>query len=300
MSRAHSLSGFPAKWLAMVWVLISLGVSGGAAASARLDHVVVVVLENTSYDQARAQPYIASLMAAGATFTNSYAITHPSQPNYLALWAGGTLGITDNTCPAPGSPLMAENLGHACEAAGLTWKSYVENLPAAGSTTCSADNGLYTRKHHPCPDFGNVNHQNERPYADLASDIAHGTLPDLALVIPNNCDNKLDCGADGWLSSNVPPMLNAIGPAGALILTWDEDDRNSSNHILTVFVGTPVKHGYVAAERVNHYTVLRALCESLGLTPFAGAASQPSITDVWAGPTPVHAMPWGSLKVHYR
>ena len=299
MSRAHSMLGFPAKWLAMTAALMFLGASG-VIASTRLDHVIVLVLENTSYDQARTQPYIASLMAKGTTFTNSYAITHPSQPNYLALWAGSTLGVTDNTCPAPGAPLMAENLGHACEAARLTWRSYSENLPGPGSTICSADNGLYTRKHHPCPDFGNLNHQNERPYSDLAADIAHGTLPGLALVIPNNCDNKLDCGADGWLSRNVPAMLDAVGPTGALILTWDEDDRNSSNHILTVFVGAPVKRGYLSTARVNHYTILRALCECLGLTPFGAAASQASITDVWANLTAVHAPSWGGLKVIYR
>src|SRR5262249_29599469 len=49
------------------------------------DHVVVVVMENKSYDEARGQPYTSSLLAAGATLTNSIAVTHPSQPNYFAL-----------------------------------------------------------------------------------------------------------------------------------------------------------------------------------------------------------------------
>src|SRR5436189_6192024 len=121
--------------------------------------------------------------------TDSYAITHPSQPNYLALWAGGTLGVTSNTCPAPGSPFVAENLGHACEAAGRTWRSYSESLPAAGSTVCKVDSGLYTRKHCPWTNFSNLNHRNERPYSDFSVDLARGTLPDLAFVVPNNCDN---------------------------------------------------------------------------------------------------------------
>ncbi|HEY6867511.1 MAG TPA: alkaline phosphatase family protein, partial [Candidatus Eisenbacteria bacterium] len=91
------------------------------------DHVAVVIMENKSYAEARLQPYTASLIAGGAVFTLSFAITHPSQPNYLALWFGSTLGFTTDACPLT-APLSFENLGHACEAAGLTWRAYSENL----------------------------------------------------------------------------------------------------------------------------------------------------------------------------
>jgi hypothetical protein len=39
-----------------------------------------------------APPYINSLASASATFTASTAITHPSEPNYLALYSGSTQG----------------------------------------------------------------------------------------------------------------------------------------------------------------------------------------------------------------
>src|SRR5438093_1604349 len=106
------------QWLTLTALLMSPSVSRAAPAALRLDHVIVVVMENKSYHQASTAPYTASLFARGSVMTESYAITHPSQPNYLALWAGGTLGVTSNSCPAPGSPFVAENLGHACEAAG--------------------------------------------------------------------------------------------------------------------------------------------------------------------------------------
>ena len=32
-------------------------------------------------------------------FTQSYAVTHPSQPNYLALFSGDDQGVTDDICP---------------------------------------------------------------------------------------------------------------------------------------------------------------------------------------------------------
>src|SRR5437867_12189081 len=120
---------------------------------------------------------------------------------------------------------MAENLRHACEAAGRTWRCYSKSVPAAGSTVCKVDSGLYTRKHAPWTNFSNLNHQNERPYSDFSLDLARGTLPDLAFVVPNNCDNSHSCSvatADTWLAQNMPAMLNALGPGGLLVLTWDE------------------------------------------------------------------------------
>src|SRR5690348_9321313 len=59
----------------------------------RADHVVLVIEENRSFQvimAAKDTPYIHELAAEGALFTQSFAITHPSEPNYLALFAGET------------------------------------------------------------------------------------------------------------------------------------------------------------------------------------------------------------------
>ena len=263
-----------------------------AAGVPRLDHIIVVVMENKNYDQARTARYIASFMTVGSWFSNYHAVTHPSQPNYLALWSGGTQGVLDNKCPARGTPFMTENLGHACEAAGTTWRSYAEDLPVAGSSDCTAKRDLYARKHNPWTNFGNLNHQNERPYTDLAADIAGGRLPALAFVIPNQCDDMHSCPlekGDAWLASNLPAMLRAVGPRGIVVLTWDEDDDGPGNQILTVIAGAPAKQGYVSSRRVTHYTLLRTICEALRLPAFGAAGSEAPITDVWteAGSAPI-------------
>jgi len=289
--------------LAAVVTLATLASDACATPPPRLNHIIVVVMENKSYDEVRTQPYIASLIAAGSTFSKSYAVTHPSQPNYLALWAASTLGTSNDNCPAPGSPWNSENLGHACEAAGLTWRAYSEDLPSAGSPACSANSSRYTRKHDPWTNFSNLDHANERPYSDLAADEAGSSLPSLAFVIPNNCHNSHDCSAaqaDAWLAANVPAMIHAVGPSGMVVLTWDEDDKSASNHSITVFAGPMVLSGHVSSGTVNHYTVVRALCETLGLTPFGSSASEPTITDVWANPTPVIRRSWGQVKSIYR
>ena len=86
--------------------------AAGASAAATTDtklaavpepaHTVVVVMENHAYGQIIGSPdtpFINSLARRGALFTSSYAITHPSEPNYLALFSGSTQGIADDGCP---------------------------------------------------------------------------------------------------------------------------------------------------------------------------------------------------------
>jgi phospholipase C len=256
---------------------------GAAGRTPRLDHVIVVIMENRNYGDVRSEPYTASLIASGTLLSNSHAVTHPSQPNYLALWSGSTQGVDTNDCPAPGSPFTTENLGHAVEAAGLTWRAYSEDLPEPGSSACAADADSYTRKHNPWTNWSNLNHDFERPYSDLARDIANRRLPDLAFVIPNNCHNTHDCGVvtgDDWLSRNLPAMIQAVGSRGLVILTYDEDD-DGSNHILTVFAGGSVKSGLVQDQNVTHYTILRTITDALGLRPIGRAASEPPMVGIW-------------------
>src|SRR5262245_22506153 len=53
------------------------------------DKVVIVIEENHGESQiigSASAPYINTLAANGALFTQSYAVTHPSEPNYLALY----------------------------------------------------------------------------------------------------------------------------------------------------------------------------------------------------------------------
>ena len=282
-----------------------------AAAVPHHDRVAVVIMENKSYAQASTQPYTMALMASGATFTNSVAVAHPSQPNYLALWFGHTLGYTTDACPLT-SPLSFENLGHACEAAGLGWRAYSENLAVVGSTACSYDGnastGLYTRKHEPWTYSANVNHTRERPYTDLAADIAGGTLPNLIFVIPNNCHNSHNSStvgctlsdADSWLAANLPALKAALGPTGLLILTWDENDNSAGNRVLTVFSGAQVIPGVVSAQAINHYSVVRTICEALGLQPFNIAADMATVDGVWTQVVKTDAKSWGRLKTLYR
>src|ERR1700676_1775414 len=52
--------------------------------------VVVIVMENHSYDSVIGLPYIHTLASSATTLTNYHASAHPSLPNYLALTSGST------------------------------------------------------------------------------------------------------------------------------------------------------------------------------------------------------------------
>src|SRR5258708_8508635 len=70
-------------------------------------HIVVVVEENHGYSQiigSSQAPYINTLASEGASFTNSHAITHPSDPNYLPFFSRSTPSITNHSCPHPFPP----------------------------------------------------------------------------------------------------------------------------------------------------------------------------------------------------
>ena len=75
-----------------------------------------------------AAPYINGLAQSYGLATQYYAISHPSLPNYLAMTAGSTFGISSDctTCW-----VGATNLADQIEAGGRSWKAYLEGMPSA-------------------------------------------------------------------------------------------------------------------------------------------------------------------------
>ena len=112
------------------------------AVAGRFRRVMIVVLENASYDEAARQPFLASLGRRGALLSNLTAEGHPSQPNYLALVGGSTFGVTsDRNVDLDGS-----QIGDLLEAKGLQWKVYAEGFP--GHCFLGEKQGDYVRKAH--------------------------------------------------------------------------------------------------------------------------------------------------------
>lgn len=252
-----------------------------AASSPHASQVTIVVMENKDYDlivgSAQA-PYInKTLIPNGALLTNSHAIGHPSEPNYLALFSGSTHGIHGDPCPVSFS---SANVASELIAAGDSFTGYSESMPKDGYTGCNS--GEYARKHSPWVDFTNVPASDNLVYHGFPA-----SPPSLAWITPNLCNDMHDCRiahGDKWLSQNLPPIINWDQQhGGLLIVTFDEasPDLNGKNHIATILIGPMITAGSVNKQNLNHYAVLHTVESIFGLHCIKDECSAPLITGIW-------------------
>jgi len=254
----------------------------------RPDHTVVVIMENHAYSDIignPSAPYIAGLRTAGASFTDSHAVTHPSQPNYLALFAGDTENLTDNSCP---HTFHSANLASGLLASGQTFLGYSESMPAFGYTGCNSGN--YARRHNPWVNYDNVPATVNLTFNAFPADYTE--LPTVAYVVPDLCHDMHDCSVatgDAWLASRLDGYVQwAMSHNSLFILTFDEDNGTATNQIATIFIGPMVQSGDYPT-RIDHYTVLRTLEDMYGVPPTGKAANAEPITAIWkiVPPTPI-------------
>jgi hypothetical protein len=257
------------------------GNAGPAATLPAIAHTVVVVMENHSYGEVIGNPqapYINQLAGEGTVFTDSHAVAHPSEPNYLALFSGSTQGVSSDSCP---NTFDAANLASELNAAHKTFTGYAESLPAAGGSVCSS--GEYARKHVPWVDFSNVPPSATRSFSSFPTG-NYSQLPDVSFVTPNLCDDMHDCSVatgDSWLKRAMSGYATwAQQHASLLIVTWDEDDGSATNQIPTIFVGQEVRTGK-SAMPITHYSVLHTIESLYRLPPNANAATAAVITSIW-------------------
>jgi phosphatidylinositol-3-phosphatase len=268
--------------LALVGLFPMPAASAGSALPAPA-HIVIVLEENkpgSAIVGSKAAPYINALANTGANVTQSFAETHPSEPNYLALFSGNTFGLTSDACPVNAG--AAPNLASELLAAGYTFGGFSEDLPAVGSPVCSA--GKYARKHVPWVNFTNVPAATSVPFSAFNNRTDYASLPTVSFVIPN-LDNDMHDGtitqADTWLFDNLSHYANwAVANNSLLIISFDEDDGGSKNQIPTVIYGGHVKPGSYS-EPISHYNVLATIEEMYSLPKTGLAANAPAISDIW-------------------
>lgn len=91
------------------------------------DRIIVVTLANQSPNNVLENSFFQKLAKAGAYLKNYFGVYHPAQPNHLALFAGETCGITNNLIYT--NPFKQQTIVDLLEAKGVSWKSYVEDIP---------------------------------------------------------------------------------------------------------------------------------------------------------------------------
>ena len=251
-----------------------------------LDHVVVIVMENLAYNQiigSSSAPYIHGLAQNAGLATNYYAITHPSLPNYLALTAGSTFGISSDctTCW-----VSATNLADQIETSGRSWKAYLEGMPSACFV---GDSYPYMQKHNPWIYYNDIRTNAARcsghvvPYTQLGADLASGSVPNYVWITPDMCNDMHDCSiatGDTWLSQQVPAILNstAFRNGGVLFITWDEGSTNAGcctnaagGRVATLVISPLGRTAFQSSSPETHYSLLRTIEDSWNLPRLGGA-----------------------------
>jgi phosphatidylinositol-3-phosphatase len=265
----------------------SSGAFPSAVATPTSSHVITIVMENKEYGSIIGDadaPYINRLAARYGLATKSYGVRHPSLPDYLALTSGSTHGI-DSDCTD--CHVNGRNVVDQLEAARITWKAYMEDMPKPCFRGAGSDG--YAKKHNPFAYYDAIVRDRARcrrmvGFGQLARDLRADRLPSFSFIVPDLCNDTHDCDVaqgDRFLARTVPPLRRQLGPHGFLVLTYDEGDSDAGccgvargGRIATVVLGPDVRPGTRDARPVDHYGVLATIERAFGLGRL-GAAADP-------------------------
>jgi hypothetical protein len=228
---------------------------GGGPGTTRTDlknfqHVFVVMMENTGYTSLIGNPNAPWINAAAATYglaTSYTGVTHPSQGNYIAATSGALNGVLDDSDVA----INVLNVVDQLEAAGKTWKAYMQSLSLCGGNKLAHECGdqLYERKHNPFVSYQDVQASPARmanvvDQSQLDADLASGKVPDYVWISPDQChdmhgrfalatdpcsfDNEqlLISAGDTYLHNLIDEITSSRAWTGnsVVFITWDESD----------------------------------------------------------------------------
>ncbi|KAK3349837.1 phosphoesterase family-domain-containing protein [Lasiosphaeria hispida] len=247
----------------------------------KFERFVQIFLENTDYSKAIADPNLAYLASKGISLTNYFAITHPSQPNYVAAVGANTHGITGDGFVriSPGVQTIVDLL----EPAGISWGIYQEHSPYSGFqgnyVNQQTGNADYVRKHNPLVVYDSISSNLNRlakckNFTMFDKDLAANTLPQWMFITPNMTNDGHDTSvtvAGQWSRNWLTPLLanpNFNIARTLVILTFDEGSTSGTNKIYAVLLGSAVptaKVGTTNNTAYNHYSLTKTVELNWGL-----------------------------------
>jgi phosphatidylinositol-3-phosphatase len=245
----------------------------GSVPRTTYSHIVVVFMENKSFNQIVGNPaatYLNSLAHECGLATEYHGITYPSLPNYLAATSGSTYGVADDGLPAA-HPIAAASI---FSQTGASWQSLSESMPV----NCDRSNAYpYMVKHNPAPYYATAAAACSKQNVPLPN--APAFTAKYTFVTPNMLHDMHDgtiAQGDAWLKTFVPKVIGSAGyqtGSTILVIVWDTDDRSANNRAPAIVVAPQVKPGTTSATVFNHYSLLRLSEETLGL-PLLGSAAR--------------------------
>ena len=201
------------------------------ASSAHYDHVFVIVEENHGFADVIGNPAAPNLNALARQYgvaTDYTGVSHPSEPNYVALLGGDTFGVQDDN-PYYVNKVAAPSLVSQLDAKGLPWKAYLQGLPHAGyqgmcyPANCNGapdKDPLYVSKHNAVGQFTTSDNPRDWakqvPVEQLDRDLASGAVPAFGWVIPDECHDQ---------HGDPPFCLDSGNPDGGVLAGADPQDQ---------------------------------------------------------------------------
>ena len=269
--------------------------------------VFMIVMENHNWSEIKnnpAAPYINQTLLPVASHAEQYynpPNNHPSEPNYLWLEAGTNFGVHDDNPPLINHQPSTAHLVTLLDHAGITWKSYQEDIP---DTTCPLSSNMnYSPKHNPMVFFDDVTGNNNpnspyciahvRPFSELATDLAQNKVAGYNFLTPNLCNdmhnsctplyNNIRQG-DTWLEHVIPMIMNsqAYNDNGVIFITWDEGEQGDGPIGLIALASKAKGNGYANTIHYTHSSLLRTVQEIFHVTPLLGdAANATDLSDLF-------------------
>jgi hypothetical protein len=256
----------------VVWMFVASSVvttETEESSPLKFERVLVVILENQDFWISNLNAELSSLSKKGTLLTNYKATTHPSQPNYISILAGDTMGVKSNS----NYNVEGRNLVDLLEEKGISWKTYQEDYP--GNCFSGGKSGRYRRKHNPFISFNNVRNDPERcakivHSRELWTDLESGNLPQFSFYTPDMDNSGHDTSimhAGKWTHKFVHDLLKQkqIKNETLVVVTFDEGLYVGANMIYTLLVGPGVPEGVMDDTRYTHYSLLKTVEANFGL-----------------------------------
>jgi hypothetical protein len=299
-------------------------------------HIFEIVLENHStgdiIGNANA-PAINALAKQYGLATDYYGITHPSEPNYVAMVGGDFYGIQDDDAyNLPDHTINQPSLAQQLEGAGLTWKAYEQSLPYAGFTGTTFGNQLYRSKHNGFLNFAAVQNdpaemQKNVPDTQLFVDLATNKVPNFSFIVPDQCHDMhgtSDCSDDATKVSAGDTYTSQVITAimvsqtwregnNAIVITFDEGDTDAGccdagthdpnnldsgsgggGQIVTIVITNHGPRGLQVSTPYNHYSLLLTVEDAFGLGCLANTCDSANVQPM----TPLFATGHGDDHGH--
>jgi phospholipase C len=246
-----------------------------AVGTFRIDRIFTIIFENRNFDKTMQNSYFQELASKGRLLTNYHGVTHPSQPNYIALISGTPKGVFADL---DATITDRKTIVDALEAAGKTWITYQQAYP--GNCSLASKVGTYRRKHNPFISFPSITDNPARcariVNADqLAIDIKAETVADYVFFTPDMNNDGHDTDIDyaaSWLQGFLDPLLTqSIFSNTLFVITFDESEALfgmfdfTKNRIATILIGAGIPKGTKDNTRYDHYSHLAFTQKLFGL-----------------------------------